>query len=121
MVVPAVGLHLQVLAQHVEAGVLHGLNVEGERLVGGSRHEAVGPVALIEHPAQKQRLAVQEEAKAAGAVRSHLHRAEGGVAAHRIGAESHDDIVEARIVGAPAAHLAEIEPQAHATGRPRLP
>ena len=94
MVVPAVGLHLQVLAQHVEAGVLHGLNVEGERLVGGSRHEAVGPVALI---------------------------AEGGVAAHRIGAESHDDIVEARIVGAPAAHLAEIEPQAHATGRPRLP
>ena len=120
MVVPAVGLHLQVLAHHVETGVPHGLNVEGKRSIGGRRHKAVGPVALVEHPAQKQRLAVQEEAEASRPIWRHLHRAEGGVAAHDIGAEAHGDVVKTRVVGAPAAHLAEIEPQAYAAGRPRL-
>ena len=49
-VVPAIGLDLDVLAQHVVAESLGRIDVEPDRGVGRRRVEAVGPVALVQRP-----------------------------------------------------------------------
>ena len=61
-VVPARRLHLDVLADGVEAQVLRLLDVELQCRVGGRGVDAVGPVALVERGQQEGRLAVEHDA-----------------------------------------------------------
>ncbi len=58
VIVPAQRFDFYVLAQHVKAHVLGGLNVKDERLIRRSGVHAVGPVALIEQTVVEIRLAV---------------------------------------------------------------
>ena len=58
VIVPAQRLDLYVLAQHIKAHVLGGLNVKNERLIRRGGVHAVGPVALIEQTVVEIRLAV---------------------------------------------------------------
>ncbi len=60
--VEAVGLDLDVLAEHVQAQALDGLEVVPQGRVGRGRVEAVGPPALVEGPELEEGLAVEEEA-----------------------------------------------------------
>jgi len=62
VVVPAGGLDLHVLADHVVAQLLGLDDVECERLVGRGRVEAVGPPALVERTELEQRLVVEGQA-----------------------------------------------------------
>ena len=58
VIIPAQGLDLYVLAQHVKAHVLRCLDIEDKRFVGWSGVHSVGPVALIEQPVVEIRSAV---------------------------------------------------------------
>jgi len=58
VIVPAQRLDLYVLAQHIKAHVLGGLNVKNERLIRRGGVHAVGPVALIEQTVVEIRLAI---------------------------------------------------------------
>ena len=59
VIVPSGALHLDMLAQHVKAQLLHGSDVVNQGLVRRSRIEAVRPVALIQHAHEEVRLVVQ--------------------------------------------------------------
>ena len=78
MVVIPVGLDLDVLAEHVEAGLLEPAQLPRHGLVGGGRQQAVGPPALVERPVLEDRLAVEPEVGLldlrAGADRHPAHR-----------------------------------------------
>ena len=61
MIVPAHGLDFDVLAEHVEAQVLHELNIEHHRVVARRGVEPVRPVTLIEHAVLEIRSAVEQQ------------------------------------------------------------
>ena len=62
MVIPAQGLHLHMLAQSVEAQLLHGPDVIDHGFIAGRGVQAVRPIALIQHPVEKEGLAVEKQA-----------------------------------------------------------
>ena len=62
MVVPAVAFDLDVLAHHGETERLRRFYIEGKRFVGGRRHKAVGPVALIENTPEEDGRMVDAQA-----------------------------------------------------------
>ena len=80
VIVPARGFCLDVLAQHVEAERLGALDVRAQRLVGGGGVQAVRPIALIEQPALKIRLAVEQKTGRAGGVLFYLEGAQAEIA-----------------------------------------
>lgn len=97
------------LAQKVEAQLSHRAYIEGERLVDGRGHEAVGPVALVEHASQEERLVVEVEARYALRVRLDAHGAEGAVASRAIVSEGELEVVKVRIVRAPKMRFGHIQ------------
>ena len=125
--VPALGLELDVLAQHVEARRAHGLDVKDQRLVGRRRHQPVGPIPLVEHAANEEGLMVETEAGDTLRVRLDAHRAEGAVAsdlvqaAGRIGRPiGQAQAIEMGMVRMPELGALDAQPQANGLGgRPR--
>ena len=103
VVIPAVALDLDVLAQHVEAHVLGQLDVIDERVVARRGVEPVRPVPLIEQPVVKIRLAVEKQAAHAVLVRLDAAFAHGKVAVDRVAAERHAEGVERRLLRRPGA------------------
>ena len=103
VVIPAVALDLDVLAQHVEAHILGQLDVVDERVVARRGVEPVRPVALIEQPVVKIRLAVEKQAAHAVLVRLDAALAHGKVAVDRVAAERHAEGVERRLLRRPGA------------------
>ena len=61
VIVPAHGLNFDVLAEHVEAHVLHELNIEHHRVVARRSVESVREVSLIEHAVLEIRSAVEQQ------------------------------------------------------------
>ena len=61
VIVPAHGLDFDVLAEHVEAHVLHELNIEHHRVVARRSVESVREVSLIEHAVLEIRSAVEQQ------------------------------------------------------------
>ena len=110
-VVPALALHLDVLADHVEPERCHRLYVETKGLVRGSRHEAVGPVSLIEHAAQEERLVVQAEALHALLVWLDRGGPEGAVAVDVVRIVRELDGVQVRIIRRPGVRRGHVEPE----------
>ena len=89
VIVPAHRLNFDVLAQHVEAQVLHGLDVPDHGLVAGRGIEAVGPVALVKKAMLEIGLIVQSQHLAALVLHDgELAHAE--IALHMVAAENID-------------------------------
>ena len=103
VIVPAVALDLDVLAQHVEAHVLGQLDVIDERVVARRGVEPVRPVALIEQAVVKIRLAVEKQAAHAVLVCLDAALAHGKVAVDRVVPERHAEGVERRVLRRPGA------------------
>ena len=80
VVVPAGGLYFDMLAEHVEAQLLHLFDVEDERFVSRRRHQGLRPVALVEDPVEEIRRTVQEKTGLSVLVRPDAERTHGEVA-----------------------------------------
>ena len=94
------------LAQHVEAAALHGLNVVHHRLVRGRREKPVGVVSLIEQTVVEEGGVVQSEHLVA--VQLHIRElAHGKIALHAILAAGDVQRVEIGIVRRPGAEAGE--------------
>ena len=112
-VIPPIRLHLDVLARHVEAELFGDLNIVFERLVGGGGVDAVGPEALVERPAQEDRLAVEQDARHALLVRlADLDLAHAEIAVHGVGllavlAQLDVEVVEERLLRRPQVRLVD--------------
>ena len=94
-------LHFEVHAQQVEAKFAHRADVKLERLLRRWRHEAVRPVALVEHATQEDGRAVQVDARHTLPVGTNLDRAKGTVAAHAVRIEGELQVVEVRVARTP--------------------
>jgi len=101
VVVPAPAFHLDVLAQHVEAERADRAQLIFHRLIAGIGHQPVHAVALVQQPAQKQRLAVQAEARAAVRVPGRGELAHAEIALDRVILGLHVDVVQERVVRTP--------------------
>ena len=109
-VVEARGFDLDVLAHHVKAELLEGLDIGAQGLVGGRGVEAVGPPALVERADLEERLVVEEDAVGAGGIGLHFDAAHAEVALHRVaGFQADIEIVERGRIGRPEVGLAEGE------------
>ena len=101
VIVPAHGFDLYVLAQHIKAHVLCGLNVEDQRLVTRRGVHTVGPVALIQKSVVEKGLVVQKQAAYAVPVTGDGEFAHRKVAVHLVLAADDGEVVELRRVGRP--------------------
>mmetsp|Transcript_4048 Transcript_4048/g.10334 ORF Transcript_4048/g.10334 Transcript_4048/m.10334 type:complete len:242 (+) Transcript_4048:1021-1746(+) len=84
MVVPPLGLDLDVLSDHVEAHFLDHLDVPLERFLRGGRVEAVRPPALVQNAVLEDVLVVQLQPLHPVHVGSHGDLAHGRVAPHPV-------------------------------------
>ena len=116
VIVPAVALDLDVLAQHVEAHVLGQLDVIDERVVARRGVEPVRPVALIEQAVVKIRLAIEKQAAHAVRIRLDAALAHGKVAVDRVVPERHAEGVERRVLRRPGAKRLHRHVRRHARG-----
>ena len=119
MVVPALGFDLRVLAQEVEAQLLHGLQFVDHRRVGGRSVEAFRPVALVQQAVQQNRLPVQAEAQDALLVRLTAPFPQREIAVHRVEAlfaalrRAHGQVVEEGAGRAPREEVLLRDGQGH--------
>ena len=102
VVVELLGLHLDVLAEGVEAQGLHGQDVLRVALRGGGGIEAVAPVALIQQSVEEVGLAVETEAGDAVHLFD-LQGAKGEVGPHLVLPRFYRELVEIGILGTPQA------------------
>ena len=84
MVVPACSLNFDMLAQHIEAGFLHGDYVVNQCFVARRGQQAVRPIPLVEHTLEEQRFAVEIESRNTLQIRLDFNRAECAIRAHNI-------------------------------------
>ena len=84
MVVPACSLNFDMLAQHIEAGFLHGGYVMNQRFVARRGQQAVRPIPLVEHTLEEQRFAIEMESRNTLQIRLDLNRSECAIRVHNI-------------------------------------
>ena len=94
MVVPARRLYLYVLADHVEAAVLHRLNVVYHRPVRRRGEHAFGIVTLVEHAALEDIFAVQLYALISAHIGYKLYFTHGEIGAHAVAFALYKHFVE---------------------------
>ena len=105
VVVPAHGLAFDVLAQHVEAHVLHELDIKNHRLVRWRGIQTVRPVALIEYAVMIIRPAVKQQTRRAVFILSHPDRSHGKRGIYRIIFRAQLGIVQKRGLRRPQAQI----------------
>ena len=110
VVVPAVGLNLDVLAYHIATQVLHGLDVEEQSLVAGGCVKTVGPETLIQGTKFEDLLAVEVDARNVVGVLLNLDAAHTAVALNLVGylavlLQSDDHIIEIGVLGRPGVNI----------------
>ena len=110
VVIPAQGLHLDVLAQHVEAAVFGRLNVKDQGLVRRRGVEPVRPVALIQQAVVEIGLAVEEEPGNAVLVLLHGQLAHSKIAAHLVLPTAHAEGIEPGMLRAPGLEVRHRDP-----------
>ncbi len=92
---------LDVLAHHVEAGILQQLDVPGHRLFRRRREKPVRPPALVERAEDVAVRVVQPEAQDALRVGRHVELAHAEVAPDAVRAAGRREVVEVRLLRAP--------------------
>ena len=92
VVVKPLGFDLDVLAQGVEAQLLHGPDIKGIALGAAGQEQTVGPVALVQKAVEEGRLPVQADP---GDALHDLSRngAQGEVSFHSVCAISHNNCI----------------------------
>ncbi len=103
MVIPAIRLHLDVLADHIKSHCFCLFDVESESLIGGRGIQAIWPPALIQRSILKQKLIVQHHPLNAFVIRLHRDLSHGEITADLIddlALSHHGDlqVVEKRIL-----------------------
>ena len=101
VIVPPHRLHLDVLAQHVEAEIFHRPDVPDERLVARRGIESIRPIALIEHARVEDRSAVQCQAGVPRRVAPDADVAQRKIALHTVFAQLGGKLVELRMLRRP--------------------
>ena len=101
MVIPARRLYLDMLADHVEAAVLHLLNVVYHGAVGRGREHALGIIALIEQAALEDIFPVELDPLEAARVRAKLDFPHGEITAHAVFAALYPHLVKKGRIGRP--------------------
>ena len=101
VIVPPLGLHLHMLAQHVEAKLLHCGDVKDKGLVAGRGVQAVRPVALIQHPGLKAGAVVQKKPPDPFFIRLNVAFSHGKIAFHPVLIRLHGQMIKKGILRRP--------------------
>ena len=120
-VIPPVRLDLDVLADAVEAELLHGFDVPAQRLLGRRGVEAVRPESLVQRAGLEDELAVEQRAGNALPVLAQRDLAHAEVAGHRInglaaGFQGHAEVIQMRRIGGPELGIRDGELEFRAGG-----
>jgi len=84
MVIPAQGLNLDMLPEHVESQSLCEANIIDEGFVAGSGHQSVGPVALIQNSVEEIGSVIQTKTQDPLGIFFHCEHTHGKIAFHGI-------------------------------------
>ncbi len=104
VVVPALGLDLDMLAKRVEAHFFHFYNIKLQGFIGGRRVEAVRPVSLVQHAVLEPGLSVQADTRDPVLIRLHGEAAQGKVTGNLIRTHGDRKVIQVRLVAGPGAY-----------------
>ena len=108
-VVERLRLDLHVLAQGVEAQLLHAQDVPLVLLRLRREEQAILKIALIQHPVEKDRLSVQAQAGSAADLPGG-HGAQGEIALHPVGFGGGGELVQVGVLRAPQVGVGKLQP-----------